>query len=236
MTKAFGTIAGKAIRTAAGRADSRAKMIIAVRAACRRLRIGDDDRRAIQLEVVGKASMVDMSLPEIGRLLDRLNKDYRGPVGRRATAGKIRALWWTLYWLGALDRPSDEAIDAFVKRQTGKERIQFLGHKEAFRVIEALKAWAAREGVLWPTDARLAELLVHNPEVTMPRLERHAVLDAIAAKLRRAGLLLAHENYCARALGLGCNHWHWTERAIDEAIRLLGKKFRRHLDKRGEAE
>jgi hypothetical protein len=237
MAKAFGLVAGKALRTAAGKADSRTKLNGAVRAACRRLRICDEDRKAIQLEVTGKASLADMSLPEIGLVLDRLNQDYRGPMGHRAHVGKIRALWWTLYWLGAVDEPNDPAVDTFVERQTGKARIQFLGHQEAFRVIEALKAMAGRNGVVWPSQARLASLVPTNPGLTLACLERHAVLEAIALKLRQAGRLQAgYETYCQRALGLGLNHWCWDARQLDGAIRLLGKLLRRALDKRGAEE
>jgi hypothetical protein len=238
MAKAFGLIAGKALRTAGGKAESRSKLIGAVRAACRRLGLGDDDRKVIQEQVTGKASMGDMNLAEIGLVLDRLNKGYKGPMGHRAHVGKIRALWWTLYWLAAVNEPNDAAVDAFIERQTGKARIQFLGHKEAFRVIEALKAWAGREGVDWNVQARLAELRPSNPDLTVDRLERHAVLAAIALKLRRAGRLNAgHESYCQRSLpGLGLNHWAWDARQLDAAIRLLGKLLRRALNKRGAEE
>lgn len=237
MAKSFGAIAGKALVTAAGKAESHRKLMGAVRASCARQGISDEDRKAIQLEVTGKASMADMTPADIGKLLDRLNRDWKGPMGHRAHVGKIRALWWTLYWLGAVARPDDDAVNAFVARQTGKQKIQFLGHREAYRVIEALKSWAEREGVRWPDQARFNAVVAHNPDFTIPRYERHAVLDAIAAKLRSAGLLMAgYEGYCERALTLGCNHWSWPEHQLDAAIRLLGKKLRRHLDKRGEVE
>lgn len=233
MAKAFGDIARKALRSAEGREASRGKMIGAVRAACNRQRIGDEDRRAIQREETGKASLADMSLAEIGKVLDRLNRGYKGPRGNRAYPGKIRALWWTLYWLGEADQPNDDAIDAFIARQTGKQRVQFLGHKEAFRVIEALKAWAARAGVEWPVESRVVELRPHAPEIDLASIERHAVLDAIAAKLRGFNLIGGYQGYCEKALGLHCNHWRWSARELDACIRLLGKKLRRALDKRG---
>src|SRR5205085_10215175 len=196
-----------------GRSDSRTKLNGAVRAACRRLRISDDDRKAIQKEVTGKASMSDMTLAEIGQVLDRLNRDYKGPMGHRAHVGKIRALWWTLYWLGGVDQPNDAALDSFVARQTGKERIQFLGPREAFRVIEAMKKWAEREGVAWPDQAQLKALQLTSPGLDLPRLERHTVLDAIAAKLREHRVLHAgHLGYCEKALGLPVNHWSWDAR------------------------
>lgn len=233
MAKPFGAIAGRAIRTASGKQDSRVGMIKAVRAACRRLGLEDDDRRALQQEVTGKISLGDMDLPELGRMLDRLNKDYKGPSGNRAYLAKIRALWWTLYWLGAIHEPNDEALTAFVKRQTGKQRLQFLGHREAFSVIEALKSWAARLGVDWPGRARLEEVREHHRAVDQAQLDRHAVLSAIGAELRKRGILRTIDTtgYVERACGLSPNHWSWTPRELDAAIRELGKKLRRAIEK-----
>lgn len=233
MAKLFGSIAARAIGTAAGKADSRGKMIGAVRAACARLRISDEDRKAIQLEVTGKGSMAEMELPDLGKLLDHLNRDWKGPMGHRAYVGKIKALWWTLYWLGAIEEPGTIALDAFVQRQTGKASINFLGHREAFRVIEALKAWAAREGVAWPDEKQLEERRRTDPAIDMPRLERHAVLEAISGELRRMGALgFGYVPYCEKALGLACNHFTWAARELDAAIRLLGKRLRREKGKR----
>jgi hypothetical protein len=234
MAKAFRATAGRAIRTAAGKADSRNKLIGAVRAACDRQHIDDDDRRQIQREVTGKASLADMDLRELGLVLDRLNKGWKGPTGNRAHIGKIRALWWTLYWLGAIDEPNDAALDAFVKRQTGKDRIQFLGNKQAFSVIEALKSWAHREGVAWATEATLQEMREHHPALEMAQLERHAVIDALGTKLRDAGELMRAfyaTDYCRTALRLSNRPKEWTARELDACIRLLGKKLRRSLHK-----
>lgn len=233
MAKSFSSVAARALRSAAGRTDSRNGMVKAVRAAARRLRLDDDDRHAIQLEVTGKASMSDMSLAEIGKVLDRLNRDWKGPMGHRAHVGKIRALWWSLYWIGAVDRPDEQALDAFIFRQTGKARMSFLGHKEAFRVIEALKAWLIREGVKLGDERLLATLSRHSPHLTIALLDRHAVADELGRRLRDKGKLMTSDwtRYCERAIGLGCNHLAWTERELDACIRQLGKMLRRALDK-----
>jgi phage gp16-like protein len=218
-----------ALRTAAGKDESRKRMIGAVRAACARQGIGEEDRRALQREVTGKGSLAEMNLGELGRVLDRLNNGWKGPMGHRAYLGKIRALWWTLYWLGAVDEPGEGALSSFVARQTGKHRLTFLGHQEAFRVIEALKSWAERAGVVWPTEAQLAERRQYEPSIDLAHLDRHAVLTAIAAELAARGVLSSrcYVGYLESALGLGCNHWRWTAAELDAGIRLLGKKLRR---------
>lgn len=236
MAKTFSAAAARALQTAGGKSESHTKMVKAVRAACRRLGIDDADRRAIQKEATGKQSLSDMTLPEMGKVLDQLNKGWKGPLGHRGHIGKIRALWWTLYWIGAVDQPNDDAMNAFIARQTGKLKIQFLAPKEAFKVIEALKAWAVRKGVTWPDQARLAELQKVAPHLTLATIDRWAVAEAIAVSLRLAGRM--HSGwigYCEKGLRLGINHHDWTDRQLDDCIRLLGKMLRRHLEKRGEA-
>lgn len=184
-------------------ADPRVQRMRAIRGAVRRLGIGEEDRRALQAELTGTASMRDMSLAQLDRLLDHFNRDQpaRAPHGHAAAVGrKVRALWWTLYWLGAVDQPGDRAIDAFVKRQAGVEALRFLDHRRAHAVIDALKAWAAREGVVWPA----------RPS---PIAERRAVEAAIRAKLP-AGV-----DAVADPAGGDARVW-------DEVIRQLGKLLR----------
>lgn len=232
MAKAFGSIAGRALRTAEGRNDSRTAMMKAIRAACRRLDIDDDERREIQQELTGVKSMSDMTLAQLGQMLDRLNKGWKRPMGHRAHIAKIRALWWTLYWLGEIDQPNDRGVSAFVERQTGIGALRFLAHHQAASVVEGLKAWCARAGVRWPTQAAIAGTVSYHPGYTLQMAERHAVLDAIAHRLRDLRVLTdSHIRYVQAALKLGPNHFAWTAHELDAAIKLLGKRLRRQLDK-----
>jgi Protein of unknown function (DUF1018) len=215
-------------------AERRAKLIRAVHAAARQHGLCAEDRHAIQTLVVpGKASLTAMDAREIGLVLDRLNRGTarEEPLNKnpRPLAGKVRALWWTLYWIGAVESPSDAALDAFILRQTGVARLAFLDHGRAPSVIEALKDWAARAGVVWPSKERLALLSgAQNPGLTLARLERHAVLAALWAQLSAAGLTRALSPYplLEQTLGLSPNHWAWDDRSLDEGIRILGKKCR----------
>jgi phage gp16-like protein len=242
MARPFSALASRHLKTSTGKSDTRRKLMMAVRAACRRLGLEDDDRKAIQLEVTGKESMADMSLSELGQTLDRLNRDQSGGFSNRSHfanrphIGKIRALWWTLYWLNEVAEPNDAALDAFVLRQTGLQSIRFLDHSRAPSVIEALKSMAERAGVRWPTAAGMKIMFARDPasKMTLQRLERHAVLQAIWDKLLDAKLVLMtnYVQYCQRALPLSPNHWVWSERELDELIRALGKKLRRELARR----
>lgn len=226
--RSFADLARRQLRTTEGKADSRTNLIRAVRAAARRMGLSEDDRKAIQLQVVGKASMKDMTPAEIGRVLDRLNRDRPAPMGHRAHVGKIRALWWTLYWLGEVDDPNGRALDVFVKRQTKVSALRFLDHSNASSVIEALKSWAARSDVRWPTEASLEASLLAPAQA-----ERMAVADAIWRKLlhiRAVDHPIFH-SYAEKALGLPLNHHRWTPTEYDQVIRLLGKKLRRAMHK-----
>lgn len=222
MGNPFADIAARSLASADGRSESRRQKMLAVFAACRRLGLDEDTRRDIQQDVIGKASMSKMDLTEIGRLLDHLNRDWKGPSGHRAHVGKVRALWWSLYWLGTIDQPKERAIDAFVQRQAGVAALRFLDHRSAPAVIEALKSWCAREGVRWPSP----------PEELG---DRQAVLDAIWLKLREAALVSdrAPVTYVTASLEIPRpDQRAWTRHELDAAIRLVGKRLRRGLNKR----
>lgn len=223
----------RTVATARGKAESRGKLIAAVRAAARRKGLDDEARRDLQLRVTGKRSLGDMDLPEIGRVLDEMNRGWRAPSGDRAWLPKVRALWWTLYWLGEIDCEHghvERALDRFVRRQAGVEALSFLTHRNAPAVVEALKDWAARAGVDWPGPEHWppADVLAGDlpPQAWAERL---AVIVAIGRRLAQAGVIawLAAESYAAAALGLPDNPRLWGRAELDGAIRLLGKRLRR---------
>lgn len=208
----------------------------AILAACARLGLDDDARRDLQQDIIGKASLTAMTLPELVRLRDHLNRDWSGPNKDRPHMGKIRALWWSLYWIGAIRRVDDEALTAFVKRQTGIEKLRFLGHLDAPPVIEALKSWLEREGVEWWSAQQLADVQkVEGARFDAALADRHAVLAELARRLDRAGLMhqLARYEWLGKRVNRAGNmHWSFTAEELDEGIRALGKKFRRYLDGR----
>jgi hypothetical protein len=229
----FGHLARRQLGTASGKSDSRKKLRDAVHGAASRLGLTDDDRHAIQFDITGKASLTNMTLSEIGQVLDRLNKDRSGERGaKRPHEAKIRALWWTLYWLGEVREPNDHAINAFVSKRFGISNLRFVDHGGGAKIIEGLKAIAARAGVIWPCEARLKTLAgAHNPKLTIQRLERHAVLAAIWQRLIEAGQTARgsdYYHYLSPALGLEASHYlRWSETELDSGIRILGKKLRR---------
>ena len=97
-----GGTATRARRLAKGKSDSRSRLIGAIRAAAHRKQMSDEHRRDLIERVTGKRSAGDLSLPELGRVLDEMNRDWRAREGgeHRSHIGKVKALWWSLYWLG----------------------------------------------------------------------------------------------------------------------------------------
>lgn len=217
--------------------DRRDKLIRAVHAAARAAGLDQDDRHAMQLELTGKASLTDMSFGELGRVLDRLNaRKSSSPLSERPWEGKIKALWWSLYWLGAVNRADSSALDAFIRRQAGVDRLRFLDARKALLVIEALKAWLAREGVRWWPEESIARVQVGIPEFTQALADRHAVLTALGNRMHAARLVRsAHITDLATAmLGRpGFNALMLSAAELDLVIQKLGRKLRRHLEEQG---
>lgn len=242
MTRPTGSTFARAARTATGKSASRTARVRAIMAACHSRGIDDDTRYDIIERVTGKRSTKDLSLPELGKVLDELNRDAgarNGTTRRRKSStrrqpsirpvqGKIRALWWTCYWLGAVhhgDATMDAALDAFVERQTGITALRFLTHDEAPSVIEALKDIARRHGVTWP-DKAAAEWW--DSEV---KAERAAVLDAVGRALNdRLDATTRMTNpraYAAKVCGHAGDPRDWAPRDWDDMIRFLGRQHRR---------
>lgn len=121
--------------------------------ACRRHVPGLDDDgawRALLERVTGKTSLRAMNAPEMGRVLDALHAAGAPRKGgsRYATkqARMARGLWAELGRAGTVRNPSDQALDAFVRRQTGIDAARWLTDPaEAGKVIEALKAMRRRQ-------------------------------------------------------------------------------------------
>lgn len=214
-------------------------LIRAIMAACGRLGIDDDTRRAIQLEKIGKASLTKMTPSELTELRDHFNRGWNGPKNQRPVVGKIRALWWSLYWIGAIERVDDEALNAFIKRQAHVQHINFLDHKLAPSVIEALKSWLEREGVMWWSPEQLADVVATaGVPFTQAQADRHAVLSALGDRADRAGLL--HKAGLYGWIGAVIsrptpNQWSFTDSELDQGLRELGKKYRRWLTRQGQA-
>lgn len=142
-------------RTARPMANPANRLIAKLHIAKSQLRLDDDTYRDTLERITGKRSSKDMTEREMRAVLDHFvtagfqDRSLRGrkdaPAGRMA--GKINALWLSGWNLGVIHDPAQKAMDAFILRQTGIAKAQWLKDAhDARKVIEALKKWLAREG------------------------------------------------------------------------------------------
>ncbi|WP_417766744.1 regulatory protein GemA [Stappia sp.] len=117
------------------------------------LGITGDDVRDLYERVTGARSLREMSPPQHRAVVDELQRlgfkaaSKPGQAKRAAGpfAGKLQALWIGAWNLGVVNTGSDEAMMAFVTRQTGLSHARFLRHAEdAEKAIEAIKGWVRR--------------------------------------------------------------------------------------------
>ncbi|WP_029061314.1 regulatory protein GemA [Labrenzia sp. DG1229] len=112
-------------------------------------KLDDDTYRDILERETGKRSSKGMSHVEQLKVISALKTIAPKQDGQRATgkfARKLQALWIAGYNLGVVSNKSDQAMMAFLKRQTGIEHHRFLQDgNDANKAIDALKLWIRRK-------------------------------------------------------------------------------------------
>lgn len=211
-------------------ADSGARLIKAVQTCRRKVAgLGDDDAwRDFLVRETGKRSLREMNNRELGKVLDALRaKGAPKAPPRRAGARhlpesrlamKVRALWLSLYHLGAISDPSEAALNGFCKRQVGVDTVAWLAPETAFKLIEALKARCKRAGFDLSAEPSLQQLNDRRLSMSMPPVDegwraKALLVRALAAKLE----LEPDETY-----GL----WSRTAAEMDDQIEQLGARVR----------
>lgn len=115
----------------------------------------DPTYREILWSVCRVRSSAELDFAGRQRLLEHLAKcgwKSRPPKGSApagdAQSGMIRKLWAQLHELGLVRDPSERALAAWIRRETGIQAVQWLSATQKQRTIEKLKHWRARaEGV-----------------------------------------------------------------------------------------
>lgn len=141
-----------------------------IHVAKREIGIADDDYRALLSRVTGTASLRDMSdrqHHDVIAEMKRLGFQAKPRTGKLAGAygAKLNALWLSGWNLGVVRNRSEDALIAFVERQTGISHVNWLRDRDdAMKAIEALKKMIARDaGVDWPpytADPRALKIAV----------------------------------------------------------------------------
>ena len=130
-----------------------------------KLRLTDDDYRALLIQLTGQASSKAMTQAQrrtvrehLQRLAARMGIEQPATRQRplpdaqfaqaKAAASprerKVWALWHQLHRDGLVDNPSAAALNAWVKRQVGVDALRFCTGPQLGTLIEALKAWGDR--------------------------------------------------------------------------------------------
>jgi phage gp16-like protein len=132
--------------------------IRAVHAACRAQGIDEDTRRALQVQVTGKASLKDMSALDLNDVLNALNRRLRNaenewsfvfrlPIERQNMAKKIYRLAVNV---GALQKPpvgvmSKRYIEGIAERMLGADTVlEFCDAQTLHKIIKALEIHIGR--------------------------------------------------------------------------------------------
>ncbi len=130
-----------------------------------KLRLSDDDYRALLIQLTGHSSSKAMTQPQrrtvrehLQRLAARMGIEQPATRQRplpdaqfaqaKAAASprerKVWALWHQLHRDGLVDNPSAAALNAWVKGQAGVDALRFCTGPQLGTLIEALKAWGDR--------------------------------------------------------------------------------------------
>lgn len=152
----------------------------------KQLGLDEDDYRQILMQETGHASAKDCTEAQLEKVLGRfaalgakpLPKPAAKGVAQNPMARKARALWISLYHLGVVRSRDEKALEAFAKRQIGCERLIWAKQSDGYKLIEALKKMAEKDG--W------AQLDAKGNNLSVLKLNE-GLCEAILAKLVKAG-------------------------------------------------
>jgi phage gp16-like protein len=211
-----------------GTGEERRKRLAKVHMGKKALGIADDDYRALLERVTGHRSAGDCTSAQLDALLTEFARMGFGGSAQGAAAsaadarayppratgvvvGKARALWISLYQLGAIDNPSERALEAFGQRQLKVDRLNWMHNGDGFRLIEALKAMAQRHG--W--DQRIP---ARTPARAAVRLLKDRLVGAQLARLTAAGVPVTGP--------LAADRDEWSDRRLEAAAQELAAAIR----------
>lgn len=129
---------------------ARQRELAQIHIAAKAMALDETTYRALLRRVSGKESAGELDASERSRVIAEFQRlGWRPPRRSKLTgaARKIRALWLVLHKGGAVQDPSERAMNAWVKRQTGRADVRWLDVVLTQRCIEQLKRWCDRLGI-----------------------------------------------------------------------------------------
>lgn len=216
----------------------RRSLIAKVKIAQKELGLDEDTYRGALLEATGKMSAGDCTVAELHKALRHFEaRGFKSKPGRKAKTGarpaadhaparKARALWISLYQLGAIDNADDRALEAFAARQLKVEALQWANQAMCYKLVEALKAIAERHGWAqgittgsFDASARVAILKMRLCEAILAKLKAQSIVPEEWNLERAAFELTGKESgpYGRR---------DWSTSDFEELANHLGAKLR----------
>lgn len=141
---------------------TRQRLLALIHIAKKQLCLREEDYRTLLGSVTGKTSAGEMTLSELNAVIQTFEgmgfkvrgegrvkgegvkgKGKLSPRTRdkavKTPADKVRALWIQCYQAGVVRSRWDEAINQFCKTACGVDRVEWLSHDQARRVIKILE-------------------------------------------------------------------------------------------------
>ncbi|EHF4787286.1 regulatory protein GemA [Salmonella enterica] len=133
----------------------RGKLIQLIHIAKNKLGIDTDTYRQMLLSITGVTSTSTMNPGQLKKVLNVMkDKGFRVKPAAKARSSrplvdtpqvkKLRALWLEMHQQGKVRDSSEVALQAWVKRETGVDKLQWLEPGMASLCIEKLKKWQKR--------------------------------------------------------------------------------------------
>lgn len=198
---------------------ARRAMLAKVHIATKALGMAEDDYRALLFRLTGKRSAGACQNQELQAMVSELERrgfnsksafSGRTRIAGHPVARKARAMWICLYELGVIRDRSERALETFGKRQLGVDRLHWADQSQGYRLIEALKALAARHG--W--DQRIP---VKLDSEGAGRLLRRRLVLLLASRIEAVGSQPGIIGVCLEEAGAD---------QLDELIGRLGRQLR----------
>lgn len=141
--------------SSAARMDDRRSDLAAIHIAKKDLGWSDDEYRDILWTVCNVRSSAELDMGGRRRFLAHLQScGWTSPRGRSEAANKgkpwtrpqrlIWSLWQQLGDAGRVEHRDRKALEAWLHRYTGVQKVEWLNRHQQQLAIEALKAWLAR--------------------------------------------------------------------------------------------
>jgi phage gp16-like protein len=135
-------------------AQHRRALLAKINIARSQLGMLEDDYRQLLFDTTGRISLKECDERQLGAMVEAMKSKGFRPLpkagGKAAaqhpSARKARALWISLHQLGVVHNPSEQALEAFACRQLKCEKLAWANQRDAFRLIEALKAMGEKKG------------------------------------------------------------------------------------------